>query len=77
MAVFGVIDWLARIAVPVMVWHAYGLLAGVAAGAALLATSEVVWRLLTGEWGNLWPTSTIIDAVAHLQERRSAVKASR
>jgi hypothetical protein len=50
-AVLGVVDWLARIVVPSSVMRAYGPLTGVAAGVALVAVSEVAWRLLTSEWG--------------------------
>ena len=43
-----------------MAIHAYGWLAAIAVGVALLAVSEVVWRLVTGEWGNLWPSRLVL-----------------
>jgi hypothetical protein len=59
-AVFGGVDWLVRIAVPVTVGSAYGLPAGIATGTVLVAASEVGWRILTGEWGNLWPSRMVM-----------------
>jgi hypothetical protein len=58
--VFGVVDWLARLTVPVKVGSAYGLLVGLITGVVLIAVSEVGWRLITGEWGNLWPSRLVM-----------------
>jgi hypothetical protein len=60
MAIFGIVDWLVRLTVPVTVANAYGWLAGIATGVGLVATSEVSWRMLTGEWRNLWPSRMVL-----------------
>ena len=59
-AVLGIVDWLVRIVVPATVLHYYGWLAAIATGVVLVAASEIAWRLIAGEWGNLWPAKAIL-----------------
>jgi len=59
-AVLGIVDWLVRIVAPGTVLHYYGWLAAIATGVVLMAASELSWRPISGEWGNLWPSKAIL-----------------
>ncbi|REH44849.1 hypothetical protein BCF44_108330 [Kutzneria buriramensis] len=72
MTVFAIIDWAVRIVVLGQAIRWYGSLAGLGTGVVLLLASESCWRLISGEWGNLWPTRMVIALVARRRGRRSA-----
>ena len=59
-AVLGIVDWLVRIVAPGTVLHYDGWLAAIATGVVLMAASELSWRLISGKWGNLWPSKAIL-----------------
>lgn len=68
-AALGIVDWLVRIVAPSTVLHYYGWFAAIATGVVLVAVSEIAWRLISGEWGNLWPSKAIL---AYRRRRRRA-----
>jgi hypothetical protein len=58
--IIGIVDWAARVVLPVTFARSYGWPAGIGVGIVLVAASEISYRLFFGEWGGLWPSKAIL-----------------